>query len=212
MSRSANRGGAGGSRVRARDPSAGPVAEITPAIIPLEGEVCRAHRRARLPARIPARQLRLRLSTTSGLHLNRGVTAARAASTIAAGAADAIAALGRQGGGGGRDRGPRRDLPPSKYASPRPFEPKPFESKPREFEPAEALPADFEPIILPGESLAKYKNRAPVAPAAARPEAARSRSSRGANRTADSFGGTGSRAIFLWLAECSLCHSVSGNF
>ncbi len=65
-------------------------------------------------------------------------------------------------GGGGRDRGgSRRDLPPSKYASPRPFD-----SKPREAEPVEPLPADFEPIILPGESLAKYKNRAPSAPSA----------------------------------------------
>ncbi len=63
--------------------------------------------------------------------------------------------FGRQGGGG-RDRGQRRDLPPSKYASP-----KPFDSKPREMAPYEPPPVDpnYEPIILPGESLAKYKNR-----------------------------------------------------
>ncbi|HVA93615.1 MAG TPA: Rne/Rng family ribonuclease [Candidatus Dormibacteraeota bacterium] len=71
---------------------------------------------------------------------------------------------GRQGGGG-RDRGPRRDLPSSKYAAPQSFE-----SKPREAEPVEPLPADFEPIILPGESLAKYKDRAPSAPSAPQQE------------------------------------------
>jgi len=53
----------------------------------------------------------------------------------------------------GRRRGPDsrhgRELPPSKYASPRPYEP------PR---------TNYEVEILPGESLAKYKNRIPVAP------------------------------------------------
>jgi ribonuclease G len=50
---------------------------------------------------------------------------------------------------GGRDRyGHRhgRELPPSKYASPRPYGP-----------PSE----EHEPVILPGESLAKYRNRIP---------------------------------------------------
>ncbi len=65
---------------------------------------------------------------------------------------------GRQGGG--RDRRPGRDLPPSKYASPRPFD-----SRPRESQPYEPPPAGYEPIILPGESLAKYKDRIPAAPA-----------------------------------------------
>src|SRR5882757_5955268 len=69
---------------------------------------------------------------------------------------------GRQGGG--RDRRPNRDLPPSKYASP-----KPFDSRPRESQPYEPPPADYEPVILPGESLAKYKDRIPAAPAPARP-------------------------------------------
>jgi len=64
---------------------------------------------------------------------------------------------GRQGGG--RDRRPGRDLPPSKYASP-----KPFDSRPREPQPYEPPPADYQPIILPGESLAKYKDRVPAAP------------------------------------------------
>jgi Rne/Rng family ribonuclease len=64
---------------------------------------------------------------------------------------------GRQGGG--RDRRPGRDLPPSKYASPRPFD-----SRPRESQPYEPPPADYQPIILPGESLAKYKDRIPAAP------------------------------------------------
>jgi Rne/Rng family ribonuclease len=66
---------------------------------------------------------------------------------------------GRQGGG--RDRRPGRDLPPSKYASPRPFD-----SRPRESQPYEPPPADFQPIILPGESLAKYRDRVPAAPSA----------------------------------------------
>jgi ribonuclease G len=66
---------------------------------------------------------------------------------------------GRRRGGRWRHGrgGPRqgRDLPPSKYASPRPYIPRPIGP------PAEELPADFEPIILPGESLAKYKDRVP---------------------------------------------------
>ncbi len=69
--------------------------------------------------------------------------------------------FGRQGGG--RDRKPGRDLPPSKYAS---TSPKPFESRPHEAQPYEPPPADYEPIILPGESLAKYKDRIPSPPAA----------------------------------------------
>jgi len=66
----------------------------------------------------------------------------------------------RRGGGGGGDRRPGRDLPPSKYASPRPFTPRPYQ--PAEEPPP---PADYTPVILPGESLAKYKDRVPGAPA-----------------------------------------------
>lgn len=62
----------------------------------------------------------------------------------------------RQGRGGQRHQG--RDLPPSKYASPRPY-------SPPGGQPSEELPADYEPIILPGESLAKYKDRIPRASA-----------------------------------------------
>jgi Rne/Rng family ribonuclease len=63
-------------------------------------------------------------------------------------------------GRGGRDRRPPgRDLPPSKYASP-------SDSRPRESQAYEPPAADFEPIILPGESLSKFKDRAPSAPAA----------------------------------------------
>ena len=69
---------------------------------------------------------------------------------------------GRQSGG--RDRRTGRDLPPSKYASP-----KTFDSRPRESQPYEPPPADYQPIILPGESLAKYKDRIPAAPAPAAP-------------------------------------------
>jgi len=62
---------------------------------------------------------------------------------------------GRRGRRGGRDRRPNfghgRELPPSKFASHRPYEPP---------------DQNLEPIILPGESLAKYKGRAPSAPAA----------------------------------------------
>ncbi|HET6145193.1 MAG TPA: Rne/Rng family ribonuclease [Candidatus Acidoferrales bacterium] len=60
---------------------------------------------------------------------------------------------------GGRDRRPGsgRDLPPSKYASP-------SDSKPRESRPYEPPAAtDFEPIILPGESLSIFKDRVPSA-------------------------------------------------
>jgi ribonuclease G len=54
----------------------------------------------------------------------------------------------------GGDRGPRnREFPASKYASHRPYEP-----------PEEAPPGGegLEPIILPGESLAKYRDRGPA--------------------------------------------------
>jgi len=60
---------------------------------------------------------------------------------------------------GGRDRRPGggRDLPPSKYASP-------ADSKPRESRPYEPPAAtDFEPVILPGESLSIFKDRVPSA-------------------------------------------------
>jgi ribonuclease G len=70
----------------------------------------------------------------------------------------------RWGRQGGRDRRPGRDLPPSKYASPRPFDSRP----PRDSQPYEPPPPGYEPVILPGESLAKYKDRIP-APAPALP-------------------------------------------
>jgi len=60
----------------------------------------------------------------------------------------------RGGRGGGGDRRFGRELPPSKYASPRPHED--HSSEP-------ALPSDYVPIILPGESLAKYKEKPPSA-------------------------------------------------
>ena len=67
---------------------------------------------------------------------------------------------GGQGGRGGRDRRPPgRDLPLSKYASP-------ADSRPRESKPYEAPAADFEPVILPGESLSIFKERAASTPAA----------------------------------------------
>ncbi len=61
---------------------------------------------------------------------------------------------GGRGGSGGGDHRYGRELPPSKYASPRPHEDQSSEP---------ALPADYVPIILPGESLAKYKEKPPSA-------------------------------------------------
>jgi len=74
---------------------------------------------------------------------------------------------GRRGrwGRGGRDdrrRGGGRDLPSSKYASPRQGEQRPFQPRTPYEPPAE----DYVPVILPGESLAKYKDRIPGQPAA----------------------------------------------
>jgi Rne/Rng family ribonuclease len=67
---------------------------------------------------------------------------------------------GRHGSGGsggrGGDRRYGRELPQSKYASPRPFE----EQSSEPSAPGESHIS----IILPGESLAKYKERPPVAP------------------------------------------------
>jgi ribonuclease G len=60
----------------------------------------------------------------------------------------------RQGHGGQRHQG--RELPPSKYASPRPY-------SPPGGQPSQEVPTDYEPVILPGESLAKYKDRMPPA-------------------------------------------------
>jgi Rne/Rng family ribonuclease len=66
---------------------------------------------------------------------------------------------GRPSGGGGRG-GPRRygrELPPSKYASTKPFEDHAGEPAPP--------PDGYVPIILPGESLAKYREKPPAAAA-----------------------------------------------
>jgi Rne/Rng family ribonuclease len=82
---------------------------------------------------------------------------------------------GRWGRGGRDDRrrgGGGRDLPSSKYASPRAPEQRSGGDRPFSPRPYEPPPADYVPVILPGESLAKYKDRvpgqsaAPLAPAA----------------------------------------------
>src|SRR5713226_4911747 len=65
----------------------------------------------------------------------------------------------RRGRQSGRDHRQGRDLPTSKYASSRPSD----SHRESRYEPP---PTDYEPIILPGESLAKYKDRIPAAPAA----------------------------------------------
>jgi Rne/Rng family ribonuclease len=59
----------------------------------------------------------------------------------------------------GRDRGPRREFPPAKYATP--YAPS--------SEPEAPLPPGYEPIILPGESLAKYRDRAAATPTGTAP-------------------------------------------
>jgi ribonuclease G len=77
----------------------------------------------------------------------------------------------RRGGGGGGQHDERRELPNSKYASPsspgqgrvpakEAGSPPRHDSAPRPTS-FSAPPADYEPIILPGESLAKYKDRVP---------------------------------------------------
>jgi hypothetical protein len=60
---------------------------------------------------------------------------------------------GRGGGGGGNRFGHGRDLPSSKYASPHGPEEQPVEGAPAE---------GHVSIILPGESLAKYREKPPV--------------------------------------------------
>jgi Rne/Rng family ribonuclease len=62
---------------------------------------------------------------------------------------------GRSGGGGrpGGDRRFGRDLPPSKYASHRPYDDSPADA---------STPEGHVSIILPGESLARYKDKPPV--------------------------------------------------
>ncbi len=65
---------------------------------------------------------------------------------------------GRRGGGGRFGRG--RDLPPSKYASPRAGEPR----GPRGDSFDRTPPPEDEQILLPGESLAKYRGRTPSIP------------------------------------------------
>ncbi|HEY6467130.1 MAG TPA: Rne/Rng family ribonuclease [Candidatus Acidoferrales bacterium] len=65
---------------------------------------------------------------------------------------------GRRGRGGDRDRDRRhgggRELPSSKYASPAAHDDRP----------AEPMPEGYTPIILPGESLAKYRERPALNP------------------------------------------------
>ena len=64
---------------------------------------------------------------------------------------------GRQGRGG-RDRRQGRDLPPSKYAS----SSHSSHSAPHDSGSYESRGTAFDPVILPGESLAMYKDRAPA--------------------------------------------------
>ncbi len=90
-------------------------------------------------------------------------------------------------GGGGRSRGGRpqsgpgggRNLPPSKYASPQGGESRGYDNRggqprgydnrrqdpPRSSGPSAPIDTNEEPIVLPGESLAKYRGKPAAAPA-----------------------------------------------
>jgi Rne/Rng family ribonuclease len=68
---------------------------------------------------------------------------------------------GRRGGGGRDNRRFGRELPSSKYATPREHAELPVEP----------LPEGYVPIVLPGESLAKYRDKPPVDSSAAMPVA-----------------------------------------
>src|SRR5713101_4245916 len=90
-------------------------------------------------------------------------------------------------GGGGRPRGGRpqsgpgggRNLPPSKYASPQGSESRSYDNRggqprgydnrrqdpPRSSGPSAPINTNEEPIVLPGESLAKYRGKLAAAPA-----------------------------------------------
>src|SRR6266478_2528432 len=92
-------------------------------------------------------------------------------------------------GGGGRPRGGRpqgspgggRNLPPSKYAPPQGGEPRGYDNRgaqprgydnrrqdpPRSSGPSAPIDTNEEPIVLPGESLAKYRGKPAAAPAPA---------------------------------------------
>jgi Rne/Rng family ribonuclease len=141
--------------------AAEPAAPASPAITPLEGETIHAaaatsagSESAPHPAP-PAPHTQRPFEQKNDRGNDRGQDRGRGGFGDRGGRGGRNRRWGRQGGGG-RDRGPRHDLPPSKYASPRPFEPKPHEAAP--YEPPPVDP-NYEPIILPGESLAKYKNR-----------------------------------------------------
>ncbi len=121
---------------------------------------------------------------------------------------------GRRGGRrhGGRQQGPGgRNLPPSKYASPQGGESRGYEQRghdnrggqPRSFDnrrpenPRYSAPtgAAEEPIVLPGESLAKYRGKPlppPVAPSAEQePHDARPESEGATSRATNSFTAAG---------------------
>ncbi len=86
---------------------------------------------------------------------------------------------GRQGRGG-RDRREGRDLPPSKYTSPSHS----THSAPYESGPYESRGTHFDPVILPGESLAMYKDRTLAAAGTPPTEALVSDASAGATQGA----------------------------
>jgi Rne/Rng family ribonuclease len=93
---------------------------------------------------------------------------------------------GPRSGGGGRPGGERRfgrELPPSKYASHRPYDDSPAEA---------GAPEGHVSIILPGESLARYKDKPPVAEGAPlTPEAATPAAAHGLPADAEMFIETG---------------------
>jgi Rne/Rng family ribonuclease len=146
-------GGADHAPPESAAPPAAPPAPVVPAITPLEGETFQSSAPGQpggtegggsssAPVQQTQRPFEQRHDRGRGSFGDRGGRGGR------------NRRWGGRPGRGGRDRRPSRDLPPSKYAS---FS----DSRPRSSEPY-APPSDFEPVILPGESLAKYKDRVPA--------------------------------------------------
>ncbi len=78
----------------------------------------------------------------------------------------------RRGGGGRPDhRRQGRDLPPSKYAAPYGQHSSPPASRFSESQTSAPADENYEPILLPGESLAKYRDRGAAAKPVATPDA-----------------------------------------
>ncbi|MGB6198754.1 MAG: Rne/Rng family ribonuclease, partial [Candidatus Acidiferrales bacterium] len=110
-------------------------------------------------------------SSRPGGYENRGGSGDRGGSSDRGGPGGRRGRWGRGGRDDRRRGGGARDLPSSKYASPRapgqgPGDQRSGESRPFQPRTPYEPPADYVPVILPGESLAKYKDRVPGQPLA----------------------------------------------